>query len=78
MTIEQKISLIIILYVLVGFAVTGFQKEVEKLQSPRWHMVFLWPAYMLFLLGYCICVGFYKFGMFTGELTLMVIEVFKD
>ncbi len=41
MTEAQKILIIIVVYLLIGFAVTGFQKELEELKRPKGYMVIL-------------------------------------
>lgn len=75
---EQMISIILIGYLLIGFVVTGFQKTLEDLERPRSYMVVLWPLYLIFLIGYYICVGCYMLGGFIGEFVKTIIKILKS
>lgn len=77
MTEAQKILIIIVGYLLIGFVVTGFQKTIEELERPKSYMVVLWPLYLIFLIGYCTCVGCYMLGEFIGEFVKTLIEILK-
>ena len=78
MTAEQMISIILIGYLLIGFVVTGFQKNIEELERPKGYMIILWPLYLLFLIGYYICVGCYMLGGFIGEFVKTLIRLVKS
>lgn len=77
MTEAQKILIIIVVYLLIGFAVTGFQKELEELKRPKGYMVILWPLYLIFMIGHYTCVSFYMLGRFIGEFVKTLIEILK-
>lgn len=78
MTNEQMISIMLIGYLLIGFVVTGFQKNIEELERPKSYMIILWPLYLLFLIGYYICVGCYMLGGFIGEFVKTLIRLVKS
>lgn len=78
MTNEQMISIMLIGYMLIGFVVTGFQKNIEELERPKSYMIILWPLYLLFLIGYYICVGCYMLGGFIGEFVKTLIRLVKS
>lgn len=75
---EQMISIMLIGYMLIGFVVTGFQKNIEELERPKSYMIILWPLYLLFLIGYYICVGCYMLGGFIGEFVKTLIRLVKS
>lgn len=75
---EQMISIMLIGYMLIGFVVTGFQKNIEELERPKSYMTILWPLYLLFLIGYYICVGCYMLGGFIGEFVKTLIRLVKS